>query len=157
MPKVKTINTAELAVGEGDIVIKTNSIGSCVVIALYDKTNKVGGMAHAMLPSRKSGSSSSEFESEAKFADESIDRLVEKIENQGGSRSNLVAKLVGGAKMFKVLSGDKHGIGDQNVESAKNKLESLGIKIENEVTGGSVGRMASFNTANGILEINTKV
>lgn len=152
------INMAELAVGHNDMRIKTSSIGSCVVIALYDNEAGVGGMAHAMLPTRVGRERDlSEYEAPAKYADESADRLVAEIEKIGGKKNRLKAKLVGGAKMFKVLGGDQYGIGYQNVEAARSRLEELGIPIESEDVGGSVGRVAEFNIANGVVEVSTKM
>lgn len=174
MSQTININMGEMAVGHNDTHIKTGSIGSCIVIVLYDEEAKVGGMAHAMLPSRRkqyakdvvsearervsipSRSSNSE-ESIAKYADESVDRLVKEVENIGGKRARLKAKLVGGSKMFKILSGDKHGIGYQNAEAAREQLKVLGIPIENEDTGGTIGRIAELNLENGLLDVSTKM
>jgi len=55
MKNIITIKTAELAVGHNDDIIKTGSVGSCVVIAIYDKETKIGGLAHSMLPERREG------------------------------------------------------------------------------------------------------
>lgn len=166
MAEINTINTGEMAVGHNDMHIKTGSIGSCVVITLYDDEAGVGGMAHAMLPTRRKVSPDAALETEkdiieseaaAKYVDEAIDRLVASIEKKGGKKERLKAKLIGGARMFKVLSGDKHGIGYQNVEAAKAKLEVLEIVIESEDTGGTIGRIAEMNLANGLVEVSTKM
>lgn len=95
--------------------IRTGSIGSCVVIAIYEKVLSIGGLAHAMLPSRRDvveviKPDLADFghgNVSAKYADEAVDNLVYALKKMGGKIENMEAKLVGGASMFKKLSGDK--------------------------------------------------
>ena len=157
MPAAIVINTGELAVAHNDARIRTGGVGSCVIIVLYDDAAKVGGMAHAMLPSRRPGEPRSPDEAAAKYADESVDRLIGEIEKRGGRKERLRAKLVGGAQMFRILSGDQHGIGRQNVDAAGNRLRALAIPIDGEDTGGTAGRIAELNLENGSVEIFTKL
>jgi chemotaxis protein CheD len=160
------IKTSELAVAKNSGIIKTGSVGSCVVISIYDRENKVGGLAHAMLPTRKHKSDNDEEAEEidyepgnksSKYADESVDNLVKGMKKKGANLDNMVAKLVGGASMFKKLTGNSHNIGMKNIESARTRLDELGIKIENEDTGGSSGKLVELHLVNGVLEVNTKL
>lgn len=164
--KVITINMAEMAVGARGTLISTMSLGSCVAIVLHDHENMIGGMAHAMLPSRKSAPTDvveearkniKSNEAVAKYADESVVRLFDEIIKMGAKKENIKAKLVGGAKMFKFLSGDDHGVGFRNAESARAQLLLLGIPIESEEIGGSSGRSAEFNIENGLVQITTVI
>jgi len=161
MPKITNISTGEMAVGNDSSIIKTVGIGSCIVVALYDKENRIGAMSHSLLPFRreqtKINSAPIKLKKTAKYVDESINWMIEEIEKLGGKKENLTAKLIGGSRMFKILSGDKYGIGYQNIQAANQKLGQLGIPIESEATGGTVGRMAEMNLANGIVDIDTKI
>jgi chemotaxis protein CheD len=166
MSKIININMGEAAIAHNDEKLRTGGIGSCVIIILYDPENKIGGMAHSVLPSRREKDKSSfsyskreiiEPESAAKYADEAADYLLREIQKRGGDRKRLIAKLVGGAMTFKILGDSKNNIGHQNVESAKQKLVSLGIPIEGEDTGGTVGRIAELNLENGLVEVTTKI
>lgn len=163
MKKEININMGELAVAQSDTKIKTGSIGSCLVVILYDSKEKIGGMAHSIMASRdnrsksKSATWSGLNEIMAKYVDESIDGLIEEIEKLGGKKERLEAKLVGGAKMFKLLSGDKFGIGQQNINKAREKFKELGIPIVNEDTGGTIGRIAELNIENGLVDVRTKM
>jgi chemotaxis protein CheD len=162
MSKEINIKTGELAIDSGNTIIKTGSIGSCIVVAIYDNVSIVGGLAHSMLPMRKEGSLNHsniiDFDignASAKYADEAVDNLIYGLKKIGGKIENMSAKLVGGASMFRKLSGDNNGIGHQNTESARNKLNKLGIRIDNEDTGGSSGKSVVFNIQTGLVEVVT--
>jgi len=166
MPETIHINMTEMAVGKNNTKIETNSIGSCVVIVIQDHNAHIGGMAHAALPSVSDGNSDVVTDARkninanttvAKYADEAVDRLIDELIKLGADKSKLEAKLVGGARMFKILSGDKHGVGYRNVEAARNRLQVLGIPIKGEDTGGTVGRTADLDMATGLLNVNTKM
>lgn len=162
MVKVVEIRIAEMYAGDEHNVIVTNGVGSCIVIILYDKLHRIGGMAHAILPHVRS-LRGEQFRRDdlgrrfVKCADEAVDVLVEEVEALGATREGMVAKLVGGAHMFSLLEGDKFGIGWENTESARERLREAGITIETEVVGGTVGRNVRFDCATGIVEITTKV
>lgn len=158
------VHVAELVSGDEDTVITTNGVGSCIIIILYDRLVRVGGMAHAILPRRNPNDIHVEnFKRDqegklfVKYADQAVDVLIDELVSQGSSPEHLVAKLVGGAHMFTLLEGDQHGIGWENTESARSELTKRGIAIETEVVGGTVGRNVRFDCATGIVEITTKV
>ena len=111
----------EIKVGIADLnvvldpgAIMTIGLGSCIGIALYDKTTKVAGLAHIMLPD------STQFKSNTnpmKFADLAIPMLIEKMEKQGCNKRNIVAKIAGGASMFNF--SDKSIISDIGKRNGK--------------------------------------
>lgn len=153
MAEIIEIKTAELYVGHNDQIIKTGSVGSCVVIAMYDKEKRVGGLAHAMLPHRKSDIIEDKYK--ARYVDEAIVNLVLGLKAVGSNVKNLSAKLVGGASMFRKLTDEKNSIGLQNVKMAHQKLDELKIPIEAEDTGGSSGKMVIFDLKSGIVDVST--
>ena len=163
MSTVIEIRIAELFAGNEEHVIVTNGVGSCVVIVLHGRLQRIGGMAHAILPRERevpspiTGSRDEVGRRFVKYADQAVQMLTEEIVALGGTREHLVAKLVGGAHMFALLEGDKNGVGFQNVEAARERLAALSIPIETEVVGGTVGRNVRFDCATGIVEITTKV
>lgn len=156
MPNVITINTAELAVGHNDDRLKTGSVGSCVVIALYDPVAKVGGLAHAML-ARRRGGSDTDSDAQAKYVPEAIEHLIAALIRIGGKKNRFVAKLVGGASMFQIFDHGKDSIGSQNVQAARDCLADFGIPVESEDTGGTIGRLVEFDLVTGRVEVNTKM
>lgn len=156
------LRIAELFVGDESHVIITKGVGSCVVIVLYDRLVRIGGMAHALLPRVTDenvvvGVHSDSGKRFVKYADLAVDTLIADVESMGGIRQHLVAKLIGGAHMFALLDGDSFGIGWENTESARARLAHYGIPVETEVIGGTVGRNVRLDCATGIVEIVTKV
>ncbi len=127
--------------------IMTIGLGSCIGIALYDKTLKVAGLAHIMLPD------STQFKvatNPMKFADLAIPLLIDKMEAKGCKKRNLTAKIAGGASMFnfsdKSIISD---IGKRNSESVKKTLKEQGIPIIGEETGGDKGRTMILSATDG--------
>lgn len=163
MSKQVDIHIAELIAAGEEFVITTSGVGSCVVIVLYDRLMRIGGMAHAILPRKRTTEDVNLFHRDengkvfAKYVDQAIETLVDEIKALGGNPEHLVAKLVGGAHMFVLLEGDQHGIGYENTISARETLARFNIPVETEVVGGTVGRNVRFDVSTGIVEITTKV
>ncbi|MCS7145009.1 MAG: chemotaxis protein CheD, partial [Archaeoglobaceae archaeon] len=133
----------ELFVGIGEVkfskfgILKTVGLGSCLGIAIYESKIKAGALAHAMLP-RSNGSKS------AKFVDSAISIALELLESAGGNRKSMIAKVAGGAQIFRHLTLENLKIGDRNIEVAKRTLFEYGIRIVSEDTGGNLGRSLYF-------------
>ncbi|MBO6008062.1 MAG: chemotaxis protein CheD [Lachnospiraceae bacterium] len=121
--------------------ITTLGLGSCVGIALRDKNNKVGGLAHIMLPDSTVIANQTNV---AKFADTGIIELLKQMEKLGAVKRNVVAKIAGGATMFAMSSRTNLNVGERNVEAVKAKLKELGIPILAEDTGLNYGRTVIF-------------
>lgn len=127
--------------------IMTIGLGSCIGIALYDKSLKVAGLAHIMLPD------STQFKNVTqplKFADLAIPILIDKMLKKGCKKHELVAKIAGGASMFnfsdKSMISD---IGSRNAEAVKKALGKEGIPILAENTGGNKGRTMILDSEDG--------
>lgn len=151
--KVIKVGMADLAVSKSPCIITTLGLGSCVGIVLYDRLNKIGGLAHIMLPSSLDIKNNS---NKAKFADTAIEILIDKMIKLGANKNNIVAKLAGGAQMFKFNSQNEMlRIGDRNVKASKMKLKEYGIPIVAEDTGGNYGRTIELNCEDGSLMVKT--
>ena len=107
--------------------ISTLGLGSCMGVVIYDTKTKLCGMAHIMLPDSTKVSNNS---NKAKFADTGIEELLKKVIAAGASKTRLVAKIAGGAKMFEVSGlSDVGNIGARNAEAAKKILKEKGIRM----------------------------
>ncbi len=133
--------------------LTTLGLGSCVGIALYDTKTKIIGLAHIMLPWSEQTKNNA---NKAKFADTGIELLINNMTDSGASKSNIVAKLAGGAQMFSFSSvSDMLRVGERNVEATKEVLQKMRIPIISEDTGGNYGRTIEFYSADGRLMIKT--
>ena len=149
---VLVVGMADLKVAKNPDNLTTLGLGSCVGITLYDKNQKIGGLAHVMLPTYKG------FEGQniAKFADSAIIELVNQLARIGASRKLLTAKIAGGAHMFgNTQSNDMLKIGERNAAASLAILKQLGIPVQANDTGGTHGRTIELYTENGSLKIRT--
>lgn len=98
MSEIIKVGMADLKTCVSPNGITTLGLGSCVGIAIRDPVNKIGGLAHVMLPDSNAIKSSQM--NIAKFADTGIAELVKQMERLGAKRERMVAKIAGGANMF---------------------------------------------------------
>ncbi|MBF0101208.1 MAG: chemotaxis protein CheD [Desulfobacterales bacterium] len=118
-------------------------LGSCVGVCLYDQKQKLGGLAHILLPN-SDGRNTGELP--GKYANLAIPVFYEAILKHGASEKRIRAKIAGGAHMFANTVGlVKQNIGQLNVEAVTNSLSKLNIPIVSTETGGSSGRKVEFN------------
>ena len=143
MSEIIKVGMADLKTCVSPNGITTLGLGSCVGIAIRDPANKIGGLAHVMLPDSKSIKGSQM--NIAKFADTGIVELVRQMEKLGAQKSRMVAKIAGGANMFNFHGTSSFGqVGERNVEATKAKLSELRIPILAEDTGKNFGRTVIF-------------
>jgi len=135
----KKVGIGEFQVAEGDIVLVSYGIGSCVVIILYDTEKKVGGLAHVLLPFDNSENT--------KCPKGAINKILAEMSLRGTNKKDLVAKIIGGSTMFNGF--EKKSIGKRNVFKTKEVLERYGIPIIAEDVLGNHGRNVFFNLADG--------
>jgi len=153
MDNIIKVGMADLNIVKHSGIITTLGLGSCVGIVLYDKVCKMGGLAHIMLPCSTQVKNNS---NKAKFADTGILELVRLMESEGAKKSNMVAKLAGGAQMFNFAHAlELMNIGQRNVIASKEVLKSLNIPVIAEDTGGNYGRTIELHTDDGMLYIKT--
>ncbi len=142
MAEMIKVGMADLKLCMSPNAITTLGLGSCVGVAIRDTGNKVGGLAHVMLPDSKEIKNNVNI---AKFADTGVAELVRLMEKAGARRKMMVAKIAGGAQMFAFQNNTQMmRVGDRNVEAVKKKLRELGIPIKAEDTGLNYGRTVEF-------------
>lgn len=149
------VKIADLAVKKEDGILVTFGLGSCVGIALYDQKNRVGGLAHILL------NESSKFirpgktdVNPAKFADTAVPHLLEKMVELGARKTNLVAKIAGGASLFN-FKAETGNVGDKNIEAVRSVLKELQIRTVFEDVGGNHGRTMRLFIDTGEVTITT--
>jgi chemotaxis protein CheD len=143
----------EIKVGMGDIVVARApntlaiiGLGSCVGVAMYYPKERIGGLAHIMLPdSTKSRSNTSR----EKFADPGLPILLERLKKSGAEQLWIAARLVGGASMFKATStsgtNPMFNIGENNVRACWEFLKKEHIRVVGEEVLGTGGSTMRFD------------
>ena len=118
MGVVIKVGMADLKTAKAPDTLTTLGLGSCIGIALWDSTTKIGGLAHIMLPDSTKIRNNSNI---AKFADTGIVELVRQMEALGVPRRRMVAKIAGGAKMFEVAEQRPSEISEKKMRSHQKK------------------------------------
>ncbi|HUO57590.1 MAG TPA: chemotaxis protein CheD [bacterium] len=144
------VGIAEYKTARDPARLMAYGLGSCVGITLYDRSAKVGGLAHVMLPTSRIHA---EITIPGKYADTAIEALLEALGREGTSPKALEAKIVGGANMFNTIATQAVSIGTRNAAAAREKLREKGIPIVAEECGGTQGRTIVFNLSDGKMEI----
>ncbi|MCL1924925.1 MAG: chemotaxis protein CheD [Defluviitaleaceae bacterium] len=151
--KTIIVGMADLSVSKSPDVLTTLGLGSCVGIVLHDAVNKIGGLAHVMLPDSKTITNNSNI---AKFVDTAVVDMLEKMKRLGANKIHIKAKLIGGAQMFSVVANnEKMKIGERNVEASVLILKNLNIPILAQEVGKNYGRTVEFNIATGAVLVKT--
>jgi len=119
-------------------------LGPCVAVCLHDKTSKIGGMNHILMPG--GGTSSGKQKGlESRYAMNAMELLINQMMQLGADRYNLTAKIFGGASILSAISPD-FSMGMKNVESVVNFLIIEKIPIKNYNFGGSDSRRIYYHT-----------
>lgn len=144
------VGIADMGVASSPNTLRT-ILGSCVGICIYDPKLKIGGLSHIMLPSSKKPSNNLK-----KYADTAIPLMIDEMLKTGADKGRLIAKLAGGATMFKYTENSLMGdIGKNNIISVKEILVSLRIPVISEEVGGDYGRTIDFYLETGELKIKS--
>ena len=156
MPKIeikKSSDYYQCIVSPGFIVVTQEPTlicsvcGNGVVITLWDKAKKSGGMAHCIYPSgdkRKATNYS---------ADVAVVQMLKKIFDLNARVADLDAQIIGGGSVGNCARGRAH----KTVKVARKMLRKHGITVVSEDIGGSVGRKIIFDTHSGdIMVLKTR-
>jgi chemotaxis protein CheD len=140
--ETKYIYSAGLYVSEKPVMMNT-VLGSCVSVCIWDKSKKIGGMNHFMLPFWNGNGLAS-----PKYGNIAMQQLIDKMTGLRCNHDDLVAKIFGGARMLREQS-EYFDIGRRNIDLAIRSLEDENIPLIASSTGGDKGRKIFFNTNTG--------
>ena len=139
------VGIADMKLAQGEGVLTTYALGSCIGICLYDPRIRLGALIHIMLPLNLEPGRANTM----KYADTGIRETLRQMEARGASRARITAKIAGGAKMFEVMGGTFGNIGQRNIESVHLFLKQSGIRLLQEYVGGTIARTLVFDVADG--------
>ena len=152
----ETLDVVSVAIGQWAVAAAParlrTLLGSCVGVVLYDRTSKLGALAHVVLPTARGP-----VDHPGKYADTAIPGVIAELERRLGSRTGLrlTAKLAGGASMFQVdtPADSTLNIGRRNQEAIEAILDELKIPVLARDLGGTTGRRLTLDTVSGIVAI----
>lgn len=151
MNRMVTIGIAEMGVVKGQDQLITYALGSCIGVCIYDKTTKIAGMVHIMLPNAPTDGTG---KSVCRYADSGVPALIKKMMSMGAAKGSMVAKIAGGAKMFNIPGDSAVGnIGDRNTVAVKQALAAQRIPIIGQDVGLDYARTMSFDASDGTVTI----
>jgi chemotaxis protein CheD len=143
-------NTSTVTVLQGDYKVTTDPkvvfstvLGSCIAACIYDEQVGVGGMNHFLLASSSGAGGVS-----ARYGVHAMELLINGIMKKGALRSNLKAKVFGGAKMSANLSD----IGANNADFVQRFLRDEGIPVISSSVGGTSARRVRFHACSGAAQ-----
>jgi chemotaxis protein CheD len=146
------VRIADYAVGKAGASMVTVGLGSCIAIILHDGRAGVGALAHCLLPDVSNARDST---NPARFPASIVPVMVAELKSLG-SNGKLVAKLVGGASMFRSLMiSPAMNVGERNIVAAREVLRRAGIPVAAEDVGGESGRSIRFSVRDGSVVVRT--
>ncbi|MBI2422172.1 MAG: chemotaxis protein CheD [Candidatus Hydrogenedentes bacterium] len=130
----------------------TYSLGSCIGLSLYDRTRKIGGLIHCMLPLSRIDPERARAKP-AMFTDTGIMRLIEELLEKGAERRRLIARAAGAARLLENQGAFR--IGDRNQVVLRKILWKNNILLESEDVGGTCARTMSLRISDGVTSIRS--
>ena len=139
----------------GDDIIKTYALGSCVATIILDPKIRAGIMGHIALPESKINPERGETQP-CYFADTGIARLLLELKRMGSvPHRGYIVKLIGGANVIDTGQGDHFDIGRRNITAIKKQLWASNIVPTAEDVGKNHSRTVSLSMADGRLTISS--
>lgn len=135
--------------GANDMILRSDAVGSCVVIAAYAQKKKVGSLAHIMLPGRSPGKC---LDQKTRYAADAIEAMLKDLNNLAVDIADIEVCLAGGAN---VLKRSDDTIWKENIDSVIELLKEKDIKIKAKALGGSESRSVAFDIERGIVSCRT--
>jgi chemotaxis protein CheD len=141
------VGVAEMRISnQGEHVVITHALGSCIGVAIYDPLVKVGGLLHYMLPDSALDVEKGR-ENPSMFADTGIPRLFKECYRLGAVKHRMRVKVAGGSQ---VLGGPEHfNIGRRNYAALRKIFLKNNVLIDNEDVGGVKARTMYLEIATG--------
>ncbi len=141
-----TVGIADMKMAQGEGVLVTYALGSCIGLCFHDPRLRLGALLHIMLPINMETGRTHPL----KYADTGIRETLKQMEARGAMRSRMTVKIAGGAKMFEIAGGSGLGnIGQRNIESVNAILKRENIRLLAQEVGGKVARTLFFDVGSG--------
>ena len=142
--KIIDVNTGEVKVAVEKGILRSVGIGSCVVVAAYNLSRKIGGMAHIMLP----GAAPQQSLEKTKYAFDGIEQLLNQMFKIGANMDQTEVCLVGAGN---VLRKEDDTICQANIKSVTGILKEKSIPVKASVLGGTKRKSVFMDVETGCI------
>lgn len=139
------VNTGEVRFSNGKTQLVSSAIGSCIAVALYIPSTRMGGLAHIMLPGR---APSVEGVETYRYAENAINFMRRRLAPSQFHTNNLKVCVVGGGN---VLKREDDTICEDNIKSVMAAIKEHGFIIAAKDVGGTERRKIRFDVRKGIV------
>jgi chemotaxis protein CheD len=120
-------------------------VGSCIIVCAWDRSRRLGGMAHVVQPRSSHGRASGD----ARYADQAVPLLLRRMAEQGARTGGLIVKIVGGAAVLFGAPPGGEPLGLQNAQAVEHALSRFGLPVAAREVGGRHGRTVVFDPGTG--------
>lgn len=142
-----TIGIGAYVVADKPCILETLGLGSCIGVCIWDRSTKIGGLAHIML-----GHANGRETNPNRFADRAIPAMIDEMIKKGAKQEHMIAKIFGGAALFE---SQAFNIGEDNAKAVKEVLAAKKIPIVASDLGGTHGRSIWFDTKTGNVVVGS--
>jgi len=150
---ILTVGIGEYKIAKSPYILKC-ILGSCVGVIIYDKINRIGGLAHVYLPaSDQYKSNYGEDGKTHKYADILLPLMIKDIIKKNANIKYLMSYITGGATLFYTKPNPLVNIGKKNLDAVRQILKTKNITFFELQVGGNTGRKVIFDLKNGDIEI----
>jgi chemotaxis protein CheD len=129
----------------GDVLI-TYALGSCICVAVYDPSVRVGGLLHFMLPDSSIDGNKAK-KTPAMFANTGIPLLFKSCYKLGAEKKRMIVKIAGGARIMDDM--DYFRIGQKNITAARKMFWKNNVIIDGEDIGKNHNRTVKLHISTG--------
>ncbi len=136
--------------GRGDHRV-TTVLGSCLSVVMWSPRLQLGAMSHCLLASRPDHPTGPQHGA-GHYVDETLQWMSQRLSEHGCRPQEVDVILAGGASANDITS--KLPIGGANVALAQRWVQSMGMRLIQQDTGGRVVRRLTFNLNDGSLTIS---
>jgi chemotaxis protein CheD len=145
---------SDIIVGISELKVSNNSnhslvtyaLGSCISVAVYDPSIKVGGLLHFMLPESSLDTDRART-NPAMFADTGITLLFKSCYALGAEKKRMTVKVAGGASILD--DRNYFRIGQKNITAMRKIFWRNNVMIDGEDTGKNCNRTVRLDLSTG--------
>lgn len=132
--------------------LSARGVGSCLVVSVWDRARREGGLAHLPLPRRPDPGAPAE-----RFVDSGLELLLERLRAQGSRLENLEVHAVGAAEILRRPGepGVRTPLASSNIAALEVTLERLRLTLAGADVGGDRARNVLFEIETGTLSVTT--